>query len=239
MKLIRANQDEFQFELSRSEKLRLVHILKLYPLVPASHHHLSKGRKIPNREENQQLLEEALKHQREVNRKHLESMLNESQRFVKYEDVYRASFTRAEIEWLLQALNDVRVGSWIALGSPEQREEAIKRLSEQNAPHVIAMDVAGYFEGYFLDAISGELKPGENRRQRSLSRPSSLSGSKSSRSTITGYFHSTTKLSWGGKLRSTISTVKQFGSLWSVNRTMESASRPNTPLPLNRSTGFF
>jgi len=162
MKLIQANQDGFQFELSRSEKLRLVHILKLYPLVPASHHRLSKGRKIPNREENQQLLEEALKTQRQENRRHLETMLNESQRFVKYEDVYRASFTRAEIEWLLQALNDVRVGSWIALGSPEQREEALKQLDDNNAPHFMAMELAGYFEGYFLDAISGELTPGQD-----------------------------------------------------------------------------
>ena len=160
MKLIRADQDQFQFKLSRGEMLRLLHVLKLYPLVPATHHRLSKGRKITNREENQQLLEEALKAQRQENRKQLESMLSEPQRFVKQGLVYHASFTRNEIEWLLQVLNDVRVGSWIALGSPEQREEAIKRLNEQNRPHVIAMDVAGYFEGYFLDTISGELKPG-------------------------------------------------------------------------------
>ena len=66
------------------------------------------------------------------------------------------------VKGALQVLNDIRVGSWIALGSPEQQEEAIKRMNEQNRPHFIAMDVAGYFEGYFLDTISGELKPGED-----------------------------------------------------------------------------
>ncbi len=161
MKLIRADQDQFQFELSQSERLRLVHILKLYPLVPEAHHRLSKGRKIPNREENQQLLEDALKHQRQENRKALESMLNEPKRFVKCPAGYRVGFSRGEIEWLLQVLNDVRVGSWIALGSPDQQEEAIKELNEQNTPHFIAMELASYFECYFLNTVSGELKPFE------------------------------------------------------------------------------
>ncbi len=162
MKLIRADQDQFQFKLSRGEMLRLLHVLKLYPLVPADHHRLSKGHKIPDREENQKLLDEALKTQRQETRQHLEAMLGETQRFVKCDTGYHASFSRNEIEWLLQVLNDVRVGSWITLGSPEQKEEAIKKMNEENAPHFMAMELAGFFEGYFLDAISGELKPGED-----------------------------------------------------------------------------
>ena len=159
MKLIRADQDQFQFKMSRGEMLRLLSVLKLYPLVPATHHQLSKGRRIPDREENQKLLEDALKTQRRETRKHLEAMLGETQRFVKCDAGYHAGFARNEIEWLLQVLNDVRVGSWIALGSPEQQEESIKKMNEENAPHFMALELAGYFEAYLLDAISGELKP--------------------------------------------------------------------------------
>jgi leucyl/phenylalanyl-tRNA--protein transferase len=88
-------------------------------------------------------------------------MLDEPKRFEKCAGGYRVGFSRGEMEWLLQVLNDVRVGSWIALGSPSQQEEAIKGLNEQNAPHLLAMELAGYFESYLLDAISGELIPNE------------------------------------------------------------------------------
>jgi leucyl/phenylalanyl-tRNA--protein transferase len=161
MKLIRADQDQFEFEIGPGEKIRMQQVLKLYPLVPTSHHKLSAGRKIPNREESEQLLAESLKAQREENHRQVESLLNDPRRFVKFEKGCRATFTRDEIEWLLQVFNDVRVGSWIALGSPEPDEETHQRLNKQNAPHIMALDVAGHFESILLDAVSGDLRPGE------------------------------------------------------------------------------
>lgn len=160
MKLLRATQKKFQFEIDRTEKHLLFHVLKLYPAVPASHHRLSKDRHIPNRDENQHLLDEALKAQRIEQRKQIESLLKDPHRFVEFEDGYRISFTREEIEWLLQVLNDVRVGSWIALGSPDQQAEFKKRLTKQAIPHLMAMDVAGFFETNFLHAITGGTPPG-------------------------------------------------------------------------------
>lgn len=155
MKLLRVTQKKFQFEIDRTEKFLLFHVLKLYPAVPASHHRLSKDRHIPNREENQHLLDEALKAQRSERRKQVESLLKDPHRFVEFEDGYRVSFTREEVEWLLQVLNDVRVGSWIAMGSPDQQTENKRRLTKQAMPHVMAMDAAGFFETSFLHAITG------------------------------------------------------------------------------------
>jgi len=159
MRLLRADQDQFQFELGRNEKSRFIHLLKLYPLVPATHHRLSKTDEIPNREENQQLLEEALRHQREEHRQQVEAWLNAPHRFVAAGKSYRFEMTRSQIEWLLQVVNDIRVGSWIALGSPEVLEASIQQLNEQTAPHFMAMELAGYFESFFLEAISGERVP--------------------------------------------------------------------------------
>jgi hypothetical protein len=155
MKLLRVTQKKFQFEIDRTEKYLLFHVLQLYPVVPASHHRLSKDRHIPNRDENQHLLDEALKVQRVEQRKQVESLLKDPHRFVESEDGYRVSFTREEIEWLLQVLNDVRVGSWIAMGSPDLQTENKKRLTKQAMPHVMAMDAAGFFETSFLHALTG------------------------------------------------------------------------------------
>ena len=92
----------------------MLQVLAPYPVVPASHHRLSKDRHIPNREENQQLLEESLTTQREENKKQIAALLNEPQRFMEGVGGCQVGFTRGEIEWLLQVLNDVRVGSWLA-----------------------------------------------------------------------------------------------------------------------------
>ena len=58
----------------------------------------------------------------------------------------------SELEWLLQILNDVRVGSWIILGSPEQAME-FKLLNEKTAADFWAMEMSGQFQMNFLAAL--------------------------------------------------------------------------------------
>ena len=53
-------------------------------------------------------------------------------------------------EWLLQVLNDVRVGSWIALGSPAEHPEMEPEMSKQTMSHVMTMDIAAFFEMGFM-----------------------------------------------------------------------------------------
>ena len=60
---------------------------------------------------------------------------------------------RAEVEWLFQVLNDVRVGSWVRLGSPEGKP---REVTIATAPHFVAMEMAGYFEAELLEALSRE-----------------------------------------------------------------------------------
>jgi hypothetical protein len=160
MKQLLVTQKKFQFEIDRTEKYLLFHVLQLYPAVPTGHHRLSKDRHIPNCEENQHLLDEALKAQRREQRAQVESLLQDQHRFIEFEGGYRISFTREEIEWLLQVLNDVRVGSWIAMGAPDLEAENKKRLTKQTMPHLMAMDEAGYFETNFLQAITDGGSPG-------------------------------------------------------------------------------
>ena len=130
-------------------------VLELYPLTPASHHRLSRGT-LPRQTENQQLLDEALQGHRNENRQQVESLLTGPRRFVKCARGYRAVFTRGELECLLQVCNDVRVGSWIALGAPEEPPELKAGMGGQAILHLATMDLAAYFEMCFLAAVSGE-----------------------------------------------------------------------------------
>lgn len=157
MKLLRNGKAGLVFQLHPREKQLLFETIKLYPLVPASHHRLSKGSDVPQADENQRLLEEALAEQRQENRRQVLAMLNEPQRFRETKAGFELKLTPPQIEWLLQVLNDVRVGSWLALGEPESGEEP--EVTEQNAKYLLALELCGAFQSGLLAALGVSESP--------------------------------------------------------------------------------
>jgi hypothetical protein len=153
VKLVRVTKTRLVFHLGPREKRSLLQLLKLYPCVPSAHHVLSKSSRLPDREANQRLLDEALAEQRAENKKRLQAMLADPRRFDHTETGARLSLSRSEAEWVLQVLNDIRVGNWVLLGSPEEK---LAELTAANAPHFLAMEMAGYFQMPLLEALAGE-----------------------------------------------------------------------------------
>jgi hypothetical protein len=151
VKLIRGSQAKLLFHLAQREANLLLQVLKLYPRVPSAHQPLSKSGRVPDRQENQRLLDEALAEQRAANKKQLQTLLADPKRFRRLNAGFHLSLTRAEAEWVLQVLNDIRVGSWIILGSPEGKLEG---LNARTARDFWAMEMAGYFESELLEALS-------------------------------------------------------------------------------------
>lgn len=154
MKLIRTKREKLAFEISLPEKRLLFEVLKLYPLISATHHRLSKTARSAQHDENQRLLEESLAAQREENRKNVRTMLDEPGRFQAAASGFQLTLSGPEIEWLLQVLNDVRVGSWIALGSPDPEQGKKIVFNEKILPHFRMMELAGAFQMVFLDALT-------------------------------------------------------------------------------------
>ncbi len=155
MKFIRTRRDKLVFEISQSEKRLLFDVLKLYPLISPTHHRLTKLARTAKHDENQKLLEESLAAQREENRKNVRAMLDEPGHFKEMASGLQLTLSGPEIEWLLQVLNDVRVGSWIALGAPDPESGKKIVFNEKFLPHFRMMELAGAFEMVFLDALSG------------------------------------------------------------------------------------
>jgi hypothetical protein len=151
VRLSRKDKDCLVFQLHGREKQLLLHTLKLYPLVPPSHHLLSKNNDAQAAEENQRLLEEALAERRQENRRQVLAMLEEPQRFRETKTGLELTLTPAEIEWLLQVLNDVRVGSWLILGEPEPGDEP--EVTEANARYLLALELCGLFESSLLAGL--------------------------------------------------------------------------------------
>jgi hypothetical protein len=152
---LKTEGDNLVFGLGRREKALLLELLRMYPLVPPAHHRLSTAADAPGADSNQPLLDEALAEHRAENRKQLEAMLEEPNRFRAQSGGFRLMLSPYELEWLLQVLNDVRVGSWLHLGSPDEKQGRRVRLSLQNARYLWAMELSGQFQQALLMGREG------------------------------------------------------------------------------------
>ena len=155
MKLIRAKREKFVFAISPQEKNLLDEVLKLYPLISATHHRLTRKSNVVQPNDHQRLLEESLAAQREANRKSVQAMLDQPGYFQTTAAGSQLVVSGPEIEGLLQVLNEVRVGSWIALGSPDAEPDKKIGFNKKMLPHFRMMELAGAFETVFLDALTG------------------------------------------------------------------------------------
>jgi len=147
---IQRESDHYRVYLAKGEKALLWDLLNLYPCVQGVS---TAGRAQGGSPENTDLLEEALSEQRAEAKKQLKKFLADEGRFESSEEGWRFLLSNSEMEWLLQILNDVRVGSWIQLGAPEEKLQ-LARLDENTAPHFWAMEMAGHFEMQILLALS-------------------------------------------------------------------------------------
>jgi hypothetical protein len=153
VKIIR-RQEGFAVQLGKREERLLFEVLKLYPRIPPAHHRLSQSGKLSERQDSQALLDEALAEQRADNQRQLRALLNDPQHLKRSNLGCQISLRPADMEWLLQVLNDIRVGSWLRLGSPEEKVKPAM-LTEVNAPDVWAMEMSGYFQMHLLAALEG------------------------------------------------------------------------------------
>jgi hypothetical protein len=148
---VRTTGKQLRFRLGPREKDLLLTVLRLYPCVPPVYQPLSKAAAVE--ESSQQLLDEALAEQRAENRRQLNRLLADPKRLAETQTGWQLSLSPADAEWLLQVLNDVRVGSWAILGSPE---DGAGRLDAATLPHVWAMNLAGAFQMELLAALEGD-----------------------------------------------------------------------------------
>jgi hypothetical protein len=153
MQLLSSNRGAFCFQISRLEKRLLFAVLAKYPLVPVAHHRFSHTE---TGKDGQELLEESLADHRRAQRNQVTALLRAKSRFQANQAGWRFSLKPAQVEWLLQVLNDVRVGSWLALGAPDGPREMLQALNPQNFRHHQLMEAAGYFQMSLLTALDGK-----------------------------------------------------------------------------------
>ena len=153
MKLIQRDGESFLFHISKREKGLLFEVLKLYPLIPIAHHRVSQTAAAPRVTESQKLLESALADRTRENKRQLLAMLNQETRLQEPDGAHHLTLSGPQMEWLLQVLNDIRIGSWLVLGEPDEKKGKPIELNDENARYYAAMEFCGLFQMTLLDAF--------------------------------------------------------------------------------------
>ena len=158
MKLLSRDDNRCVLQLTTQEKDLLLGLLPQYPKLPADHHQASRNGDADA--DVQALLADALTEQREKNRVAAQSLLADTARFKPCEEDWRLTLTDAEIEWFLQILNDLRVGSWLALDSPQQDDDGsyinVENVTAENVTDIWTMEICGALQYELLKALHEE-----------------------------------------------------------------------------------
>jgi hypothetical protein len=149
VKLIRLENDRVRLVLDNYEKELLFSLLQLYPAVSAGRRKLTQHGGLPDQEASQALLEESLAETRAHHQKTITAWFTDAKHLNETEHETTIVLSLEEVEILLQVLNDIRIGSWIALGSPEK---GLPRLSAENAPQLWTMQLS---DAFLMDLLEG------------------------------------------------------------------------------------
>jgi hypothetical protein len=153
VKLLSRDDASVVFLIGKRERQMLLKLLERYPVLTTAHHHATHG-SADHLEETEQLLREALGEQQKQIKQLLRQMLAEPERFVENDLGFKFTVKPGELEWLLQVLNDVRIGSWVQLGAPTPENQVQPPLNEENVQLAWAIEIAGLFESALLEALA-------------------------------------------------------------------------------------
>lgn len=153
MKLLKVEGGQFVFQLSPRSQAVLRELLALYPLVPTAHYRGTCQEDAAELAETQQLMREALAEAQQDGREKLEALLRDPAHWRETPHGFCLVVSAAEIDWLLQVLNDVRVGCWIKLGEPGYAELGKLELNAKTTRYFWAMELCGHFQALLLDAL--------------------------------------------------------------------------------------
>jgi hypothetical protein len=145
MKLVRHTGDGWQYELNPTEADCLRSLLDRFPITTYATVKISRTTGDPQTVDREKLLNESLADHREKLRKKAGSLIA-AHKFKVLGGNRLWCLNSEEREILFQILNGLRVGSWRALGEPENLEPQTPNPTEKDRVFYQIMNLAGYFE---------------------------------------------------------------------------------------------
>jgi hypothetical protein len=157
MKLLRREEDRLTFELTSREGEALRFVLARYPALDPTYHQIARPESAATLCEEQRLLAEAMAETQTLNRRRVADFLlrhvGPSVESADGHGMLRLSINMAEANWLLEVLNDVRVGAWVKLGRPASGRAFPTKPDRQKLADYGAMEIAGQVQSVVLAAL--------------------------------------------------------------------------------------
>lgn len=127
----------------------LILVLSQFPLLDQDQQ-ISKFGDDDELKDAQLLLNEAMMERRKEARRDLEKWMRAKDRFNHTDKGEELAVLHEETDWLLQILNNVRVGAWQHLGEPEEMADALRSATEESIRYLTLMEMAGNFQSVLL-----------------------------------------------------------------------------------------
>ena len=154
MKIISKTTDSVTYRFEHKEWLYFVDLLRLFPVLKEDYYQAGTVRNDPKLADTHQLLKEMLSDYKAEQKLWLLKFLKSEENRVKKKDgSIQLALSMREKETLLEILNDIRVGSWMVLGSPGLKDADLElKLNHAKELQQVAwaMDLSGYFQMGFL-----------------------------------------------------------------------------------------
>ncbi|HVR36252.1 MAG TPA: hypothetical protein VMS21_10435 [Methylomirabilota bacterium] len=145
----------YHFRLRHQEHPAFVSLLRLFPVLPPDFQPLSKSADPAETEADQKLLEEAMRSQKAGLKSEVEKLLQDGDRLRKTPEGWELALEGPQLEWFLQVVNEIRVGSWRHLGSPDPLRHLRIEINETSLHHLWAMGMCDRIQSAVLEALRG------------------------------------------------------------------------------------
>lgn len=158
MKYLKSHGETLVFQVGERERKLFVHTLRMYPqLNPDYHRIVNKSSDAKKLLSHQTELREAMTEQHRANRDLVEEFIARKLTPALPEPgasvAHVVTLTRGQVDWLLEVLNDVRVGSWVKLGRPDQNTTRGLQVKSENVVAISGMEFSGYLQMILLEAL--------------------------------------------------------------------------------------
>jgi len=157
MRLARQTKNGWRYQLNEEEAICLRSLLDQFPITPNATVKMSRTDGSPQAATREKLLNESLAEHRKELQKQADSLMA-ADNLKPQDEGWLLCLNSEKREILLQILNDIRIGSWRALGELEDLESETPYSTERERMLYNLMHAAGFFEHELLN-LEAAAKP--------------------------------------------------------------------------------
>lgn len=155
MKCTRKGDGRFDMSLDQEEWQALKDLVTQYPKTPADHHSLtSKDDPDPDLKQSDDWLKESSGTHQSERLRQLNAWIH-SIHPVKMKDppTYTLELDPPKADWLIEILNDIRVGCWLNLGCPTPDDLTGAEWRKEEWASIWAMELSGMYQSVLLKCL--------------------------------------------------------------------------------------